>query len=178
MIIALAGRRVDTADAKDTRFPLRNVEAVRSRARAHLEQSGATALVSSAACGADLIALSEAGHLGLRRRVILPFERSRFRETSVTDRPGDWGAVYDDVLNSVEAAGDLVVLECGSDDEAYAATNCAILDEAVSMGKSVRQPVAALLIWNGASRGNGDLTEHFAIEARKRVLPVTEILTV
>jgi hypothetical protein len=178
MIIALAGRRVDSADAKDTRFPLRNVESVRTRARAHLRQSGATALVSSAACGADLIALSEAGHLGLRRRVILPFERSRFRETSVTDRPGDWGFLYDDVLNAVEPSGDLVILECGSDDEAYAATNCAILDEAVSMGESIRQPVTALLIWNGASRGNGDLTEHFAVEARKRGLPVTEILTV
>ena len=178
MIIALAGRRVDSADAKDARFPLRNVETVRSRARTHLKQSGATSLVSSAACGADLIALSEAGQLGLRRRVILPFARDRFRESSVTDRPGDWGPVYDEILNAVEASNDLVVLECGSDDEAYAATNSAILDEAVTMGKSVRQPVTALLIWNGTSRGKGDLTEHFAVEARKRGLPVTEILTV
>ena len=135
MIIALAGRRVDTADTKDTRFPLRNVETVRVRARAVLQEKGATALVSSAACGADLIALSEAGQLGLRRRVILPFERSRFRETSVTDRPGDWGLLYDYILDAVEAAGDLVVLECGSDDEAYAAANRAILDEAVDPGE-------------------------------------------
>ena len=35
--------------------------------------TGATWLVSSAACGADLIALSEAGKLGIRRRVGLPF---------------------------------------------------------------------------------------------------------
>jgi len=65
MIIALAGRRVDSADAKDPRFPLGNVERVRRLARAVLEEKGATALVSSAACGADLIALSEAGQLGL-----------------------------------------------------------------------------------------------------------------
>jgi hypothetical protein len=178
MIIALAGRRVDTADAKDTRFPLRNVETVRTRARALLKEKGATALVSSAACGADLIALSEAGQLGLRRRVILPFERGRFRETSVTDRPGDWGLLYDYILDAVEASGDLVVLECGSDDEAYAAANRAILDEAVMLGKSLHQPVAAVLIWNGVSRGEGDLTENFAVEARNRDLPVTELLTV
>ena len=33
MIIALAGRRVDSADAKDARFPLRNIGNVRTRAR-------------------------------------------------------------------------------------------------------------------------------------------------
>jgi hypothetical protein len=178
MIIALAGRRVDSDDAKYARFPLENVETVRSRARAVLQQKGATALVSSAACGADLIALSQAGQLGLRRRVILPFERARFRETSVTDRPGEWGPVYDEVLDSVEASGDLVVLECGSDDEAYAAANRAILDEAVILGKAVHQPVDAVLLWNGASRGDGDLTESFAVEARKRGLSVTEVLTI
>ena len=110
MIIALAGRRVDPADAKEQRFPLDNVESVRTRARAVLKKLGATALVSSAAWGADLIALSEAGQLGLRRRVILPFERRRFRETSVTDRPGEWGPLYDQVLDAVEAAGKLAGL--------------------------------------------------------------------
>src|ERR1700683_4963453 len=131
MIIAVSGRRVDTADAKQPRLPLGNVELVRTRVRTLLKESGATALVSSAACGADLIALSEAGQLGLRRRVILPFERRRFRETSVTDRPGDWGPLYDRVLDEVEAAGDLVILQKGADDEAYAAANHAILDEAI-----------------------------------------------
>ena len=177
MIIALAGRRVDTADAKEPRFPLRNVESVRTRARAVLKEVGATALVSSAACGADLIALSEAGQLGLRRRVILPFERRRFRETSVTDRPGEWGPLYDQVLDAVEAAGDLVILQNGSDDEAYSAANRAILDEAVAMAKAVHQSAIAVLIWDGVSRGDHDLTEEFGAEARKRGLAVTQVRT-
>ena len=91
MIIALAGRRVDPAESKDSRFPLRNVESVRTRARAVLIEKGATALVSSAACGADLIALSEAGQLGLRRRVILPFERRRFPGDFPGYRRGNYG---------------------------------------------------------------------------------------
>lgn len=103
MIIALAGRRIDPADAKETRFPLRNIGRVRTGIRALLKEKAVTALVSSAACGADLIALSEAGQLGLTRRVILPFERGRFRETSVTDRPGDWGTLYDEILDALEA---------------------------------------------------------------------------
>ena len=178
MIIALAGRRVDSADAKDARFPLRNIGNVRTRAREVLTEKGATALVSSAACGADLIALSEAGQLGLRRRVILPFARRRFRETSVTDRPGEWGPLYDQVLDEVEAAGDLVILQNGSDDEAYSAANRAILDEAVALAKAVDKPAIAVLIWDGVSRGDHDLTEEFGAEARRRGLAVTEVRTI
>jgi hypothetical protein len=178
MIIALAGRRVDSADAKEPRFPLQNVESVRARARAVFREKGATTLVSSAACGADLIALSEAGQLGLRRRVILPFERRRFRETSVTDRPGEWGPLYDQVLDAMEAEGDLVILQNGSEDEAYSAANRAILDEAVELAEAVHEPATAVLIWDGVPRGDHDLTEEFGAEARKRGLAVTEVRTI
>ena len=91
MIIALAGRRIDAADADTQRFPVENIELVRRRLRELFERERPEALVSSAACGADLIALDEAGALGIRRRVILPFDRRRFRETSVIDRPGRLG---------------------------------------------------------------------------------------
>jgi len=177
MILAVAGRRVDPVDAKQARFPLINVDTVRMRVRALLREKGATALVASAACGADLIALSEAAGLGIRPRVILPFERQRFRNTSVTDRPGHWGPLYDQILDDVEPMGDLVVLQNGSGDDAYSAANSVILDEAVDLGKSTDQPVAALLIWDGTSRGGHDLTEEFGVKARKRGLLVTEILT-
>ena len=186
MIVALAGRRIDSAEAKEPRFPVSNIETVRTRVRAVLQEKGATALVSSAACGADLIALSEAGQLGLRRRVILPFERARFRETSVTDRPGDWGTLYDEVLDAVTAAGDLVILQQPDQQpgqqppaasEAYAAANSAILDEAAALAAETHQPLAAVLIWDGLSRGDRDLTEAFGAEARKRGLAVTEIRT-
>lgn len=178
MIIALAGRRVDSAEAQEPRFPLPNVESVRTRVRAVLQEKGATALVSSAACGADLIALREAGQLGLRRRVILPSERRRFRETSVTDRPGDWGPLYDQILDAVEAAGDLVVLQNRPDDEGYSAANRAILDEALALATAVHEPATAILVWDGVPRDDHDLTEQFGIEARKRGLEVTEIRTI
>jgi hypothetical protein len=42
----------------------------------------ATALVCSGACGADLLALDVAGALGLRRRLVLPFEPDRFHQNS------------------------------------------------------------------------------------------------
>jgi hypothetical protein len=178
MIIALAGRRVDGADAKESRFPQGNVEMVRMRAHAALKENGATMLVSSAACGADLLALSEAGQLAIRRRVILPFDRKRFRETSVTDRPGEWGPLYDQVLDEVEAAGDLVILQNGLEDEAYAAANHAILDEALGLAKAAQEPVMAVLMWDGVSRGHHDLTEEFGAEALQRGLQVAEVRTI
>ena len=115
-VIALAGRRIDAPETKSTRFPLSNVPMVRERLAALLAAEHAEALVCSAACGADLIALAEAERLGLRRRIVLPFSAKRFRETSVTDRPGEWGPLYDRLIAEAQAAGDLVVLP-GTDGE-------------------------------------------------------------
>jgi hypothetical protein len=70
------------------RFPLEAVPTVRRRLADLLAKERAVALVCSAACGADLVALEEAERLGLRRRIVLPFPPERFRKTSVTDRPG------------------------------------------------------------------------------------------
>src|SRR4051812_8410719 len=88
-VIALAGRHVDPDGTDAPRFPLENVPIVRSRIVDLLAKEHAVALVCSAACGADLIALEEAEQLGLRRRIVLPFSPERFRSTSVTDRPGN-----------------------------------------------------------------------------------------
>ena len=177
MIIALAGRRIDAADAKQPRFPLHSVPIVRERLRHMFNNLGAIALVCSAACGADLIALSQAGALGLRRRVVLPFDRQSFRETSVNDRPGEWGPLYDRIIDEVVAAGDLVTMHYTSEEEAYAATNRAILDEAISLAKHYSQPATAALVWDGISRGDHDITEAFGVEARKRGLPLVEVNT-
>ena len=177
MIIALAGRRVDALDAGQPRFPLKNVEKVGIAVRALLQEHNATAVVCSAACGADLIVLAEAGKLGLRRRIVLPFGRKKFRETSVVDRPGEWGRLYDAVLDEVEAKGDLVVIEVEKADDPYSATNRAILDDAIARGQAATEPVAAGLLWDGTSRGDKDYTDQFGAEARKRGLKVLEIPT-
>src|SRR5256885_749046 len=57
MIIALAGRRIDAPSTSTPTFPLPEVDKVREKLAALFESEGATALASSAACGADLIAL-------------------------------------------------------------------------------------------------------------------------
>jgi hypothetical protein len=179
MIVALAGRRIDAPGAPAPRFPLANVETVRRRVRDVLESRGAATLVSSAACGADLLAQSEAGKLGLRRRVILPFDRQRFLKSSVIDRPGGWAPLYNQLLDSVTAAGDLDVLSGTAEDaqEGYVALIRAILDEAETLGRSLREPVIALLVWDGSSLDDQDLTAAFGEEAKRRGIPVVEVST-
>jgi hypothetical protein len=178
MVIALAGRRPDPPNADARRFPIEHVGAVEEKLRKLLVTSTATALVSSAACGADLLALVEAGQLNLRRRVLLPFDRERFRGTSVVDRPGEWGPVFDRVIDEVSARGDLIVIDGGDGDEAYAAANEAILDEAERLAHGADAPAAAAVVWDGKARGEGDLTHQFRASAERRGMRVFEVLTI
>lgn len=187
MTVALAGRRVDADDAETSRFPATMIEVVRQRLRRLLCHVDVKAIVCSAACGADLLALDVGGDCGLRRRIVLPFTPDRFRTTSVTDRPGDWGALFDRIVDEVGARRELIVLEAvGSDDEAYAAANRAILDQAVLLSKEHparftaakrESDVLAVAVWDGSPRGEGDLTDEFLNEARRRGLPTIEIAT-
>ncbi|HTC13044.1 MAG TPA: hypothetical protein VK692_02430 [Chthoniobacterales bacterium] len=165
-VIALAGRRIDGPETDPPRFPLDHVPIVRKRIADLLSAEHTEALVCSAACGADLIALEEAERLGLRRRIVLPFPAHRFRETSVTDRPGNWGPVFDRLVAAAESAGDLVTLfGTGDDDAAYAAANEAIIKEAeVLAGSTSDSPnlrLVVVIVWEGSARvgtdASGDL---------------------
>jgi hypothetical protein len=160
-VIALAGRRIDQPDTDPPRFPLDHVPLVRGRIADLLSEEHTEALVCSAACGADLIALEEAERLGLRRRIVLPFPPNRFRETSVTDRPGNWGPLFDRLVAAAESAGDLITLSStGDDDAAYAAANEVIIKEAEALSGSTsegtRLRLVAVIVWEGSARVGTD----------------------
>ena len=186
MIIALAGRRIDAADAQMPRFPRAMVDEVRQQLRNLFVQHRTTALVCSGACGADLLALDVAGELGLQRRMVLPFARERFRSTSVTDRadPDWWGFLFDRVADDLEPK-DLVVLHRRDEEsEAYLATNEAILDEASKLARELNEAgasgtgadnILAALVWNEAPRHDQDVTAAFEKSARQRGINVTQI---
>ena len=171
-IVALAGRRIDLPEAPVPRFPLENVQEVGRRVCEALYELHAVALVCSAACGADLVALEQAKHLGLRRRVVLPFAPERFRETSVVDRPGDWGSLYDQQIAATATAGDLLVLDIAiGGDAAYAAANEAIVREAQALARTAQPDrthrLIAILVWEGAPRPGSDATARFRDLARR-----------
>ncbi len=175
MVIAHAGRRIDAPDAAVARFPASSEKHVREELARLYGETRASAVVSSAACGADLLALDEALRARLRCRVVLPFPASEFRETSVTDRPGQWGELYDSVL----ARSEVRILNYPRDDDSsYEKTNRSILDEGADLAAALDEPLTAAVVWDGKSRGEGDLTEAFLLEARRRGLNPVEILTI
>lgn len=175
-IVVLAGRRIDAQGDQPPRFPLENVPAVRVRLNKILQDRAA--LVCSAACGADLLALEEAGAARLRRKVILPFSRQRFRDTSVTDRPGDWGPLFDRMMDEVEQEGDLVILSSHTEDEdPYERVNTEILQQAKRMTDPGAGNVLAVIVWDGKSRGPEDVTAAFLQRAEQRGYKILEVST-
>jgi hypothetical protein len=176
-VTALAGRPIDAEGACDRRFPPENAAAVAQRIRNMMVATASTSVVSSAERGADILALESAGELGLSRRVILPFPRERFRATSVADRGEEWGVRFDAILEGLDKE-DIVELNIeGSDDEAYAAANVRILDEATALAKAANQRALATVVWNGLSRGAADLTDAFRRFAVERKLETVIVPT-
>lgn len=180
VIVALAGRRIDAPGAAEPRFPLENRHVVAQRLHQALARLQPRALVSSAACGADLLALQAARGLGIRTRIVLPFDPDRFRSTSVVDRPGDWGVLFDQLCNSAQARSDLVILGLPQGEAAYRAVTERILDEALVLARSLggqSHGITAIVVWDRASRGPGDLTAEFKALAHTRGFVITEIDT-
>ena len=177
MIFALAGRRIDLPDAGAVRFPLCNVEPVHRRLRALFERYTDATLVCSAACGADLVALETAGALNWRRHVILPYDRERFRETSVTDRPGDWGPLYDRILDEAEGAGTLHVEPPPAEEEPFAWATGRIFHHAARLSAETGEEQLAVAVWEGSERGPGDMVHVFVSTAAARDVTVLDVST-
>ena len=176
-VVAAAGRRIDRADAAEARFPPGDIPGTLRRIRDGLVRRAGTTLVTSAACGADLLALSAAADLHLRRRVILPFDAQRFKVTSVTDRPGDWSAVFDRTILELVSAGDLIVRNESADDSGYAAVGEAILDEAERIAREHGERLVAMIVWDGRARPGLDLTALFRESARRRGFEIEDVPT-
>lgn len=181
-IIGLAGRRIDLENEKPPRFPLEEVSRVRAELEKLFRSRNVEVLVSSAACGADLIALDVAGDIGIERHVILPFAPAVFRSTSVMDRPGNWGKLFDRIIHEVSSEERLAVREFDpTDPAAYSAVNGLIIDNAVAVcqntNRSKLRECWALLVWDGAPRDSADTTADFRLRAIGAGLPVLELRT-
>jgi hypothetical protein len=186
-VVALSGRRVDAVGETHPRFPLECVPMVRERIREVLKRTRARVLVCSAAGGADLLAMEVARELGLSVRVILPAPRRKFRKTSVVDRPGDWGEVFDRQMDLAEQEGAIHRMKpvTTSDYDGYLKALKVILDQAAGCANLTRKGeaagvpgrVTALVVWDGQSRGEQDVTAAFLQQARDRSLSVREVVT-
>jgi hypothetical protein len=188
-VIALAGRRTDADDPNGAeRFPVENVPLVRRRIQKLFEDVRPDVLVSSAAAGADLIAIETAEKMGIRRRIVLPVEERRFRDGSVLDRGEAWGELFD---TAIITTGEIITMDrIESDLETYLIANERILDEAVQLAAGGSEPsdglglnvsplkdVLAVIVWEGVSRGIDDVTGSFRDAAEARGIDVVSIDT-
>jgi hypothetical protein len=186
-VVALSGRRVDAVGETHPRFPLECVPMVQDRIREVLKRTRARVLVCSAAGGADLLAMEVARELGLSVRVILPEPRRKFRKTSVVDRPGDWGEVFDRQMDLAEREGAVHRMKpvTNSNNAGYISALKVILDQAAGCaihtpkGEAADVPgrVTALVVWDGQSWGEQDVTAAFLQQARDCSLSVREVIT-
>ena len=179
MIIVVAGRRVDAAGTTASRFPVGHVTSVKEKLKSLFVSLKPMALISSAACGADLLALEAAGELGIQRSIVLPFDQQQFKSSSVTDRPGEWGNMYDKICEQVAKEEGLQVHNYPKDDdETYRRTNIDILEKAKALAdKSGSKERTAVIVWDGQPRDKDDITWHFKKEAEQRGFTITEINT-
>ena len=172
-VIVEAGRRVDAPDAQAVRFPPKNVPEVRKKIHRVLKKQRPVAIVSAAACGADLLLLDVAGEMHIPRYILLPSEPEEFRVSSVTDRPGNWGELYTKALRTSKVQ----VLKLPDGQEGYLETNLKLLDRAQELAQSESTTVQALVVWNEESRGADDVTAHFLEQAKLRKIPIIQIST-
>lgn len=176
-ILVLAGRRIDADNAEHQRFPLAAVPLVKERLKTFFKDNHISHLVSSAACGADLLAQEVADEMNIERTIVLPFNTTLFRKTSVTDRQGNWGVLYDRLIKN--NMNHLIILRYDPDDpRAYEKTTWELLNiaEKISL-KNQKDDVLALIVWEGNAKDKDDVTWGLQTEAKRRSLETREINT-
>lgn len=164
LVAALAGRRIDVPNSPP-RFPLQSVDHVRAQLEQLFETERVGFLVCSAACGADLIALEIAREKAIHFKIVLPFPVEQFRQFSVVDRPGNWGAVFDEIINSIPST-DLTVLHTVADvNDAYEAATREIVRQATAAAAPSK--ALAIAVWEGKGRQGTDATASFLRHAHR-----------
>lgn len=126
--------------------------------------------------GADLLALRAAKSIGIDRLIVLPYERHRFRQTSVDDRPGNWGPLYENEVADAARDGRLIELDGRlSDDGAFAAVNERILAlaEATNFAKKI-----GVAVWEGRAERAGDTTAQLIEAAARKGFDIRVVKTI
>jgi hypothetical protein len=193
MIVALAGRRIDKPYTKTPAFPFSNIEKVSAELNNFFNENNVTHLVSSGACGADLLGLEVAIKLKISCYLILPFEKEIFVSKSVSDcfKNEMWEAVFNKIYTSLEEQQKITILSISPEDEdKYQKTNKAILNKVESLSASLKKTEEylssnlkpqkiALILWEGKPKAKEidttDYTENL-LESAKEMGFETEVI--
>lgn len=154
LAVVLAGHMVDARGRTTQRFPQSGVEAVGAMIRAAVErfaiQPGDRA-ISSAAAGGDLLLAEAALQAGMALTVCLPFEESRFIESSLSFAGSDWTERYRRLTASPGATVREMPPAADPDLNPYERTNRWMVYLALATGAG---EVRGLVVWDGKT-GDG-----------------------
>ena len=147
---------------------------MKERISALFRQESIDRLVCAAACGADLVALDVAENMSIPALIVLPFSRATFRRVSVIDRPGNWGEIYDRLVDAAVRRDDLITLDLAEDDEtAFTVGNARIISEA----RRAANQKLVIAVWEGSSRGESDATAELLTEGRQQGFQTASVST-
>lgn len=172
-VVCLAGRRVDSVSQIPPSFPLSHVELVEQRLR-EVIAPGARELVSSAACGVDLLGIKVALELDIAFSVVLPSDPDDFKNASVLDRPGEWLKLFDLAISTARRCSRLLVLETATSDR-YEEVNRMILRKGQELANG--GPILALAVWDQRPHQGKDHTLLFMKESAALGIQLSEIST-
>jgi hypothetical protein len=160
MIVVYAGRRPSEDD-----FPDSQRDVVSGRVAQLLTGLKPRLLVGAAAAGADLLAI-EAGLLaGASAHLVLAGGREGFRASSVADKGGDWGALYDRILEREEVRFEELERIEGDADATYTAASRRIWETALAQRQDGEE-IIVLVIARPREDGAADHSEEIATAQR------------
>ncbi len=181
-IVVGAGRRIDREGSKTTRFPRENELAVTRVVRSCLMQLRAKHVVSSAACGADMIIVETAHELGIPVVMVLPFPVESFKRYSVADCGGNWAERFDAIIEKQQRLG--TVFELGpapnsevGETKGYRATTERLLVEAHALRAGSQLDIIGLIVWEKQRKSTGDETAALLDSVRRQKWRFVEVDT-
>jgi tetratricopeptide (TPR) repeat protein len=176
MLLVHAGNRVDAADRADARFPVENVQDVRTRVGRLLTALSPKGVVSAPAAGADLVVLEEAASRQVPIHVVLPLPEDEFETVSVADLGHDWVHRYRRVLDRARRTGNsLTVCGFSAGDDWYRAANASIIERALELTEAADAGRLVAFAVQPRSSTDSSVTGDFVQRARIAGLPVIRI---
>lgn len=153
-IVAFAGHMIDQCNRAMPRFPSYAEPAVRTRIGAVIRRLSPAAVVSSAACGGDIIFAEEALKLDTRLYVILPFENQHdFLEHSVEYAGNQWVDRFAHVCDHATPAPLFVKSGGYTGDHNFEDNQRALIFFAMGVAAAQNLPLKSLILCDEAQLG-------------------------
>ena len=177
-VALFTGHMVDLPGRPTPRFPESAVPAVQARIASVLEEHNILTGYGSAACGADLLFLRAVlDRPGGEVRVVLPFERERFRRVSVVRVPeqAHWGEEFDRVLAAAKSVTELHDDPHRFEGNPFAYGNHVLLGMAEQKAREQDDTPVGFALWDenpaeDRSGGTADFVRQLAARRHRRVI--------